>query len=101
MNRMLFVIAAACLAMTSVQGHAQARRDHERARAALARGEILPLTKILAIAAARAPGDVIKVELEEDKGRLIYEVRVLSKDGRVREVEVNARTGEVLKVEND
>jgi uncharacterized membrane protein YkoI len=76
-------------------------KDHEAARAALSRGEILPLSKILALAAARAPGDVIKVELEDEKGRLIYEVKMLGTDGRVREVELDAKTGAVLKVEDD
>lgn len=76
-------------------------KDHEAARAALSRGEIQPLSKILSIAAARAPGDVIKVELEDEKGRLIYEVKLLGKDGRVREVELDAKSGAVLKVEDD
>ena len=78
--------------------------SHEQVRDALRRGQVLPLTRILAIAQSRAPGEVIKVELDDDDdhgGRLIYEVKTLSKSGRVMEVELDARTGKVLKVEED
>lgn len=88
-------------ASPALAGDKHKPKDHEAARAALARGEILPLSKILAAAAARAPGDVIKIELEDEKGRLIYEVKLLGDDGRVREVELDARSGAVLKVEDD
>jgi uncharacterized membrane protein YkoI len=75
--------------------------DHEAARAALSRHEILPLTRILTIVESRVPGDVLKVKLEEDKGRMIYELKVLGVNGRVREVEIDAKNGAVLKVEDD
>lgn len=76
-------------------------KDHDAARVALARGQVLPLTRILAIAEQRAPGDVLKVELEDDDGKLVYEVKVLGRNGRVRELDIDARTGAVLKIEND
>ncbi|EJL33301.1 putative membrane protein [Caulobacter sp. AP07] len=76
-------------------------KDHEAARAALARGQVLPLTRILAIAEQRAPGDVLKVELEDDDGKLVYEVKILGRNGWVRELDIDARTGAVLKIEND
>jgi uncharacterized membrane protein YkoI len=58
--------------------------DHEAARAALARHEVLPLPRILALASRNVPGDILKVELEDEKGRLIYEVKIL---GRVVNIE--------------
>jgi uncharacterized membrane protein YkoI len=76
-------------------------KDHEAARTALALGQVLPLTRILAIAEQRASGDVLKVELEDDDGKLVYEVKVLGRNGRVRELDIDARTGAVLKIEND
>ena len=93
----LLLLAAA----PALAGDNHKPKDHEAARAALSPGEILPLSRILALAATRAPGDVIKVELEDEKGRLIYEVKMLGKDGRVREVELDAKSGAVLKVEDD
>ena len=79
----------------------KAQSEHDAGRDALRRGEVLPLAKVLAIAVQRVPGDVIKVELEQEKRVLIYEIKVLAQNGRVREVEIDARTGVVLKVEDD
>jgi uncharacterized membrane protein YkoI len=76
-------------------------RDHTAVREALHRGEVLPLMKILAIATKEVPGDVIEVELEDERGALVYEIKVLTSTGRVREVEIDARTGAVLKIEDD
>lgn len=76
-------------------------QEHEIARQALRRGEVLPLTRILVIVGQRVPGDVIKVKLEEDDGRIEYEVKVLTAAGRVIEVELDARTGRILKTEED
>ena len=76
--------------------------DHVEARALLQRGEILPLSRILAVVQQRVPGDVIEVELDHGKHHgWEYEVKVLTAQGRVREVKLNARSGEVRKVEDD
>jgi uncharacterized membrane protein YkoI len=75
--------------------------DHVAAREALRRGEILPLSQILAIVQRRVPGDVIDVELDRHHGQWRYEVKVLTSTGRVREVKLNARTGEVQEIEDD
>lgn len=78
------------------------KQNHEAARQALLRKEVLPLTRILAIAAQRAPGEVIEVELEQgDHGRLKYDLKILAKNGRVRELELDAKTGATLKLEDD
>lgn len=94
------VLGVGALASPALAGDHK-KSDHEAARAALARGEILPLPRILAIAAGRVPGDILEVELEDEHGRLIYDLKILAKNGRVREVEIDARSGAVLKVEDD
>jgi uncharacterized membrane protein YkoI len=76
-------------------------REHDAIRGALQRGEVQPLAKILTIAQEKVPGDIIEVELETEHGVLIYEIKVLTQSGRVREVKIDARTGSVLKVEDD
>jgi uncharacterized membrane protein YkoI len=75
--------------------------DHETARKALEQHEILPLGKVLALIQQQFQGDVIEVELEMDSrnGIWIYDLELIDGDGRVREFDVDARTGEVLKVE--
>jgi uncharacterized membrane protein YkoI len=77
------------------------RSEHDIVREALKRGEVQPLTTILAIASQTVPGDVIEVELEEDDDVLVYEIKVLTAQGRVREVKIEASTGKVLEVEDD
>jgi uncharacterized membrane protein YkoI len=75
--------------------------DAARVRAAVAQGEVLPLPHILSLAQRRVQGEILKVELEEARHQLIYEVKVLTPDGRVRELQIDAKTGGVLKVEDD
>lgn len=70
-------------------------RDHERVRAAVARGEMVPLAEVLADAQRRHPGQVLEVELEGDE----YEVEILGEDGVILELEYDARTGELLEIE--
>ena len=94
--------AVAALASTGAVASEHKKKGHEAARQALLRKEVLPLTRILAIAAERAPGEVIEVELEQgDKGRLKYDLKILAKNGRVRELELDAKTGATLKLEDD
>ncbi|MCA0395023.1 MAG: PepSY domain-containing protein [Proteobacteria bacterium] len=82
---------------------AHAGKDNQaEARLLLQRGEILPLGRILQIVQERVPGDIIEVELDRsDKHGWEYEVKVLAGTGRVLEVDVNARTGEIRKIEDD
>jgi len=75
--------------------------EHNAVREALQRGEVLPLVKILTIATKEVPGDVIEVELEDEREALVYEIKILTSTGRVREVEIDARTGTVLSIEDD
>lgn len=77
------------------------KNEHNVVREALQRGEVLPLEKILAIANQQVAGDVIEVELEDEKNALVYEIKILTGTGRVREVKIDARTGQVLKIEDD
>jgi len=73
-------------------------RDHERARAAQARGDFVPRETVLADAEKRQPGRVLDVELESDDE---YEIEILRADGTVVELEYDARTGKLLEVEVD
>lgn len=74
-------------------------RDQDRARAAVQRGEVLPLRDILERAEAEFPGRLLEAELEDDHGRLTYEVKLLTEDGRVLELVYDARDGNLLGVE--
>lgn len=75
------------------------RHDHDRARAALERGEIRPIGEVLASAATEVPGDVVEVELEREDGRWVYELKVIADDGRRLEVLIDAADARVIEVE--
>ena len=81
---------------------ARDRDDQAEALALLQRGEIMPLGAVLPIVQQNVPGDVIEVELDHDDDHgWEYEIKVLTANGRVREVKLNARTGMVRKIEDD
>jgi uncharacterized membrane protein YkoI len=67
--------------------------DHEVARRAMLRHEVLPLPRVLALAAKYQPGDVIEIEFKSKAGILLYEVEMLTPSGEVRELKIDARTG--------
>ena len=75
--------------------------DQEVARKALDNKEILPLSAVLAKVEGKMPGDIVEIELERKKGQWIYEIEVIGEDGRVSDIDVDARTGDVLNVAPD
>ena len=64
-------------------------------------GEILPLEEILKPVRQSYPGKILEVEMENEKGRIMYEVEVLGEDNIVREVHIDARSGKLLSAEED
>jgi uncharacterized membrane protein YkoI len=71
--------------------------DHDRAKQLREAGEILPLERIIEMAKKDHPGRLIEAELEEKKGRFIYELELLDEEGIVWELKYDARSGELLK----
>ena len=57
---------------------------------------VLPIERILDQARASVPGTVIEIELEHERGRLIYEVVIVTADNKKIEIEYDARTGAEL-----
>lgn len=65
-------------------------------------GKILPFEVILKVAMARYPGaQLLETDLEHDDGELIYEIELLTADGVVREVEIDARDARVVRDKMD
>lgn len=90
------ITALFLIGMGPASALASDRHDHEQARQALQTGQILPLGTVLERLAREQPGQVLEVELEHDKGRWLYEVKLLQNGGRVIKFNVDAATGEVL-----
>lgn len=77
------------------------KRDQDCALEALGKGEIRPLSEVLAAVQRLSPGQVVGIELERDDGIWIYKVKILAPDGRRRKAEVDAKTLAVLKLKAD
>lgn len=97
----LFAILAGGLALapalTATAG------DEEIARQALIDGRIRPLAEIVEMLKPTFPGStILGVEIEvEDDGQIVYEFDILESSGRLKEVEVDAADGTIIKVEDD
>jgi len=70
--------------------------DHDRARAAMERGEIKPLVDILALTRDRLHGQLIEIELEQIGERWVYEFEMIQPNGEVIEYYVDGGTGEFV-----
>ncbi|WP_233022275.1 PepSY domain-containing protein [Rhodopseudomonas boonkerdii] len=75
------------------------KRAQDCALQALRSGEIRPLNDVLAIARDKLPGEIIKIELDRDDGIWVYEIKVLTESGKRREIEINAQTLAVIKID--
>lgn len=77
-------------------------RDHEIARKALSEGKIRPLAEIMDELKSEFPGQVVGVELEtKTTDTFIYEFKVLTPDGKLKEVKVDATTAKILTIKDD
>ena len=70
--------------------------DQDEALAAVKSREALPLSRIVAIAAAAWPGHVIDAKLLRFRGALLYRLTLLTDDGVSRRVYYHADTGKPL-----
>lgn len=76
--------------------------DQDEALRLRQQGVILPLEKLLQQAMDRYPGaKLLEAELEEKHDVYIYEVELLTTEGVVRELDIDATTGKLLKDKED
>jgi len=75
-----------------------ASEGYEEARLLSRAGEIKPLNDILLSIKKEIPGTVLEVELERKHNKLVYEIEILQQQGIVKEVYVDARTGEIISI---
>ncbi|MDP1657556.1 MAG: PepSY domain-containing protein [Hylemonella sp.] len=88
------LLAAGLMPLAS---QAESGHDHDRARAALQAGEILPLPVVLERVAKEHPGNVLEVDLEREKNRWVYELKILQSGGGLLKLEVDAKDASVIK----
>lgn len=97
--------AVSCLALALVAfcTVAMARDlDQDEALRLRQQGVILPLEQVLHNALDRYPGaKLLEAELEEKHDVYMYEVELLTSEGVVRELDLDAATGRLLKDKED
>ncbi|HDR7533208.1 TPA: PepSY domain-containing protein [Bacillus cereus] len=53
------------------------------------------------IALKRVPGQILHVDMDLENGVLVYEVFILTSENRIFEVEILAKSGRILKIEEE
>ncbi len=92
---LVLVLGVACALPT--QAWSGERADHDEAREALVRGQVMPLKQVLEQLARQRPGGhILEVELESKRGRWVYEIKQMEPGGQLVKLKLDARTGEVL-----
>jgi uncharacterized membrane protein YkoI len=97
--RSLLLITLGLLATLSLPASAQEQpRCLSRAeqRAAIAAGEAIPLATARQTLRQRMNGELVRARLCHESGRLIYRLTVLARDGKVRQVTIDATNGTVI-----
>ena len=101
----LSVAAALALSVAALPAHAQSYPEtgpgsafvpDEPPPAFIAQRGRLSLAQATAMAQGRYQGRVVRAETVQQGGRVIYEIRILGNDGRVRTVRIDAETGAVM-----
>lgn len=95
---LMALAVAGATAGTAAQAAERGHGDHDLARQALERGQVLPLRTVLEKVEREYQGQVLKVEFEHDDGRFLYEIRLLQQDGRMAKLKIDAVDGRVLQI---
>lgn len=64
-------------------------------------GAIMSLEDLLERVRREYPGRIIEIELEKENGKYVYEIDLVDEDGIVWELELDASTGDLLKLKRD
>jgi len=99
MRLILFSVISVALMLTSPW--VVSDEDQAVARKLRASGQILSLEKIYELSKTIKQGEILETELEKKRDRYVYEVELLDKNGQVWEVKLDAKTGQLIKLENE
>lgn len=98
----IFRVMVALMISTALP--ATARADNlspEKVRALVEAGSIQPLERILQGLPGDYRGRLLDAEVEREEGIWVYELELLGDNGHVREILIDAKTGKILKVEQE
>jgi len=78
-----------------------AKLDAQEARELKQSGQIMPLEQLITRVNKDYPGQIIEIELDEEKDRYVYDIELVDEEGVVIELKIDASTGEVLRYKKD
>jgi uncharacterized membrane protein YkoI len=93
------VIAAAALALSG-PAWSDSKEGKKKGKAEMAASAKVPMEQAVKAAADKTGGKAIEAELEREHGKIVWEIEVVTADGKTVEVHVDAETGEVIDVED-
>jgi uncharacterized membrane protein YkoI len=76
-------------------------KDHSRASRAVEQGGARPLADILNQLRGRLGGEVVGLKFKRNNGRYVYKLKVVTPAGQLRELSVDAATGEIVQSKED
>jgi uncharacterized membrane protein YkoI len=79
----------------------QGEESNEQEQARLARQAKITMEQAREIALKRAPGNVESAELEREHRQLVYSFDIRDAQGTITEVQVNAITGKIARIEHE
>ncbi len=98
----ILLLVACCAALPGLDSVVSSRAayavldEHDDAREALKRGDILPYSAIKRIVESQVDGKVVGQKLRRTNRGWQYDLRVRPKNGRVMVVVVNAKNGSIV-----
>ncbi|MGC3964146.1 MAG: PepSY domain-containing protein [Rhodocyclaceae bacterium] len=99
MNKLLCALAACLMAAPATAGD---RFEQDRARAAVQSGQAMSFARVQERMTAECGCQVLEAKLHDEKDHgvryLVYEIKALASNGQIVKVEMNAQTGEVLRM---
>lgn len=98
----MFATVTAAAALLAAAAMPVAAADADEAAEFIGKNQVMPMTKAIDGIAGAHPGTVIEAELEEEDDApsgWAYEIEVLTAEGDVVEVEVDALSGAIVDVD--
>ena len=75
--------------------------DSPEMQAKLAKEAKISIEQARATALARVAGTITEEEIEIEKGVIVYSIEIRDANGKTQDVEVDAKTGEIVRVEEE
>ncbi len=97
--RTLRIIASGVVGFLFFMGSSAWADDKEAKITDLVKEAKITIDQAIKTASEKVPGTVVEAELEKKHGKTVWEVEVLSADGNVTEVHIDAATGTVIDTE--